>query len=888
LRIFAHGVRGIPCAACLMIYLNYRRAIILFCLFILVAAIGFAWWAMPATTPARAQTPDVHKLMMPNEHFYFQRAYPDFDMPVSVVQNALRQAQNQAAAKQAGEGFDADWLIEGPSNIGGRINAIAPHPTNADIIYVGSSRGGIHKTTDGGTTWQAIFDEPLFNSIGDITISPHDANTIYVGTGDVNISSFFSVGDGVYRSTDAGATWQNIGLNNVGIISKVIIDPSNANRIFVGAMGNPLVRDEHRGLYRSDDGGATWQKVLYIDDDAGIIDLVIDHNQPNILYAASWNRIRNLQETITHEQDSRIWKTSDGGNTWQILSNGLPDHQQSRIGLAMADQNTNRLAAVYVDSTETLLGVFVSNDGGAAWEQTANADAFGGDPLGGFGWYFGKIAFDPADDQSLFVLGVDMFQSLDGGYSWELATPIWFTYEVHADKHALEFDAEGGILLGTDGGVYRSTDGATTWEDIEFIPNTQFYRVAVNPHIPNMYCGGAQDNGTTMGNADMIDNWPRLFGGDGFQAVFHPDLPDLWYVETQWGNISYTQDNGNNFDSADDGINPSDRRNWDMPYMMSSHSEHSLLAGTYRMYRSNSNNPPNYTAISDDLTDGNIYGDRFHNISTIDQSVLTPDYYYVGTSDGNVWRSLNGGDAWENINGTLPDRYVTAVKASPHALNTVYVSISGYKGNGIEPHLFRSTDNGNNWTAIGDDLPPVAVNDILVLPEDTTDQILIAATDAGVYLTADGGSTWVRLGGNMPIFSIFDIDYDVRNHKLVAATFARSIMSFDLSQVIDFESGNASVGIKPHSTATAVLHAHYQPDSRTLQLAFRSPDEQSAPNTAQINVLNIGGAVAAHNTWQSPYTREAQLDLPALPSGLYLAHVTTDKGKSYVQRIIVP
>lgn len=871
-----------------MIYLKHHKIIVFFCLLVLSAAVGFAWWAMPATAPAHAQRPDTHKLMMPNEHFYFQRAYPDFDMPVSVVQNALRQAQSQAAAKQAGEGFDADWLIEGPSNIGGRINAIAAHPTNADIIYVGSSRGGIHKTTDGGTTWQAIFDEPLFNSIGDITISPHDANTIYVGTGDVNISSFFSVGDGVYRSTDAGATWQNIGLNNVGIISKVIIDPNNANRIFVGAMGNPLVRDEHRGLYRSDDGGATWQKVLYIDDDAGIIDLVIDRNQPNILYAASWNRIRNLQETITHEQDSRIWKTSDGGNTWQILSNGLPDHQQSRIGLAMATQNTNRLAAVYVDSTETLLGVFVSNDGGAAWEQTATADAFGGDPLGGFGWYFGKIAFDPADDQRLFVLGVDMFQSLDGGYSWELATPIWFTYEVHADKHALEFDAEGGILLGTDGGVYRSTDGATTWEDIEFIPNTQFYRVAVNPHIPNMYCGGAQDNGTTMGNADMIDNWPRLFGGDGFQAVFHPDLPDLWYVETQWGNISYTQDNGNNFDSADDGINPSDRRNWDMPYMMSSHPEHSLLAGTYRMYRSDSNNPPNYTAISDDLTDGNIYGDRFHNISTIDQSVLTPDYYYAGTSDGNVWRSLDGSNTWENINGTLPDRYVTAVKASPHALNTVYVSISGYKGNDTEPHLFRSTDNGNNWTAISGDLPPMAVNDILVLPEDTTDQILMAATDAGVYLTADGGSTWVRLGSNMPIFSIFDIDYDVRNHKLVAATFARSIMSFDLSQVIDFEGGNASVGIEAHSTTTAALHAHYQPDSRTLQLAFRSPDEQSVPNTAQINVLNIGGAVAARNTWQLPYTTEAQLDLPALPSGLYLAHVTTDKGKSYVRRIIVP
>lgn len=847
--------------------------------------------AISQATNSKAQS-QMDKHNLPNEHFYMQRAYPDFDMPIEVVKNALREAQQQilqqSNAKQEGiAGIDADWLIEGPTNIGGRINAIAVHPTDANTIYAGSSRGGIHKTTDGGATWLPIFDEPLFNSIGDIIISPHNANTIYVGTGDSNIGSFFSIGDGVYRSTDAGATWQNIGLSEVGIISKIAIDPINPNQIYVAAMGNPIARDVNRGIYKTNDGGITWQKILFIDDDAGIIDLVMHPSQPNTLYAASWNRIRNLQETIVNEEDGKIWKSTDSGTTWTHLTNGLPDQFRSRIGLTISAQNPNRLAAVYVDSTQALLGVYTTDNGGETWQQTADISSFDSDPVATFGWYFGKIYFHPDNDQHLFLLGVGMHQSMDGGFSWADCTPPWWTYEVHADKHALAF-SNGNLILGTDGGIYQSNDNTESWQDIESIANTQFYRVAVNPHEPNMYCGGAQDNGTTMGNADMINEWPRIYGGDGFQPVFHPTNPDWLCIEIQNGSMAYTTDGGMNFESANTGIDPDDRRNWDMPYIISKHGENALFAGTYRLYRSDSNDPPMYEVISPDLTDGNIYGNRFHNISTIDQSPLSPNYLYVGTSDGNIWHSLDAGNTWVNITDTLPDRYVTSIKASPHLLNNVYVSISGYKGNSREAHIFKSTNNGTGWTAISGNMPPIAVNDILVLPEDTTDNILFAATDAGVYMTANGGTTWQRLGGNMPVFSVFDIDYDPRNHKLVAATFARSIMSFDLSEVINFNIDNPVVGIANQATAqnaTFIATYSHLDNALVLSLDGIAANNHSA-TSANISLFNLQGARLLQHKLEGINLSEYILPINNLSNSIYIVALEHNN-KRYTKKISV-
>ncbi len=841
-----------------------------------------------ATSSTTHQTlSSLEKHHLPNEHFFWQRAYPDFNMSVDVVKNALREAQQQSNAKQSDN--DATWLLEGPTNIGGRINAIAVHPNNPNIIYAGSARGGVHKTTDGGNTWLPIFDEQLFNSIGDIVIAPHNPQTIYVGTGDLNISSHFSVGNGIYRSNDAGETWQNIGLSEVGIIAKIIVNPTDSNQIFVATMGNPIARDENRGLYKTNDGGATWQKILYIDDDAGIIDMVMSPNQPNTLYAASWNRIRNMQETIINEQDSKIWKSTDGGETWAQLSNGLPDNLQSRIGLAIATQNPNRLAAIYVDSTSAFLGVYISNDAGETWTQTADLSAFNfDDPLAGFGWYFGKIYFSPQNDQQLFLLGVDMFQSTDGGFTWEICVPYWWQYEVHADKHAMAFDNNGGILLGTDGGMYRSDDNTETWQDIEFIPNTQFYRIAVNPHIPNTYCGGAQDNGTTMGNADIISEWPRIFGGDGFQPTFHPTDPNLFYAEMQNGAMIYSNDGGNNFDSANEGIDPSDRRNWDMPYIISPHADNGLYAGTYRLYKSTTNDPPFFLPISEDLTDGVIYGNNFHNITTIDQSILSPNYLYVGTSDGNVWRSLNDGNTWESINQDLPDRYVTSVKASPHQLNTVYVSISGYKGNGTQPHIFKSDNNGTNWSDISGNLPPIAVNDILLLPEDTTEQIILAATDAGVYMSVNAGTTWQRLGNNMPFFSVFDIDYDPNNHKLVAATFARSIMSFDLSQLIDFSGNNPILDITPnpaqHSNAIA-LNAQYNYFDQSIAVTIQHSNTMPNPIAANIALFDLNGKIINRQT-MNDLTTNIAFSTQQLSKGIYIVALQIGN-KQYTQKISV-
>lgn len=835
-------------------------------------------------TPAK-----IDKLTQPNEDFFLQRAYPDFDMPPNLILKRLEQVQKQIANKHAKQAdTQGEWLIEGPSNIGGRINTIAVHPTNENIIYAGSARGGIHKTTNGGTTWSPIFDEQPYLSIGAITISPHDPNTIYVGTGDVNISSFFSIGNGVYKSTNGGSTWQHLGLDSLGIISNIIVSPSNPNTIYVAAMGDPIKRNEHRGLYRSTDGGLSWQKILFVDEDAGIIDMVMSSQQPNVIYAASWNRIRNLQETITYEEDSKIWKTTDGGDNWSQLTQDLPDNKRSRIGLTISELNPNRLAAVYVDSTEALLGIYISDNGGASWTETANSSAFeSGDPLGNFGWYFGKIEFHPADDDQLFLLGVDMYQSLDGGYTWELCVPEWWYYTVHADKHDLVFDASNNLILGTDGGVYKRMAGSDTWNDIESIPNTQFYRVAVNPHQTNQYCGGAQDNGTTMGNANMISDWPRIFGGDGFKPIFNPLYPHLMYVEVQYGAIFYSNTNGSFFDQASDGIEEADRRNWDMPYMLNPNNNEEFYAGTYRMYKSNTIDPPLYFPISDDLTDGNIYGDRFHNITTIDQSALTSDYLYVGTSDGNVWRSLDEGQNWQSINNGIPDRYITSIKASPHILNTVYVAVSGYKGDGHQPHVFKSNNNGTDWEDISSNLPQIAVNDILILPEDTTDQRLFAATDAGIYYSLNGGTSWERLGNNMPVFSIFDIDYDPQNNKLVAATFARSIMSFDLNQVIDFDDFNNTVSAvqTPDVAFAANFNTFYNIANQSLEVAALNKQNLNTASQANIQLYALNGKLVTQNTW-SDLNSPLRLSCNNTARGIYVVNINMS-GKNYVHKVCI-
>ncbi len=727
----------------------------------------------------KLETSKSFALYAPSDHFFLQRSWPDRKPDFRGYEQAIKQASSMVERSAFTlPGFGSAWTLEGPGNIGGRINAILAHPLNHDTIFAGCATGGIFRTFNGGSTWEPVSDDQSFLSVSCLAFEPGNTNVIYAGTGDKNISGYPFIGDGIWKSIDGGDTWTNMGLNDQRIISKIEIDPTNTDIIYAATMGLPFERNNDRGLYKSVDGGISWTQVLFINNESGIIDLVMNYNNPQILYAAGWNRIRNNEESLVSGTSAKIYKTTDGGATWNILVSNLPQGDMSRIGLAMSKTDPNVIYAVYVDTLLDFGGVYKTTDGGTTWNlQNSN----GIDPffMGGFGWYFGRIELNPANHNELYICGTDVYRSLDGGNNWTQADQNWDT---HADKHDVFFTDSNTVLLATDGGLYKTIDGGISWADIEDIPNTQFYRVTSNPFIPGEYSGGTQDNGTVTGNAVNINGWIRLFGGDGFTIIYDPVDPAIFYVETQNGDIWATSDGGIFIDYISGSIDFSDRRNWDMQYILSAHDPMVLYTGTYRVYQNTSGPTDAWFPISPDLTDGIIFEPRFHTISTVAESPLNADYLYAGTSDGNVWRSLDAGNNWDNINGTLPDRYITSVKASPNDEDDVFVTVSGYKYNDFFPHVFKSENNGTTWTSIAGNLPQLAVNDIIIYPGN--DSVFFVATDGGVYATVDGGQFWERVGSNMPVIPVYDIEIENATNKLIAGTHARSLMTYPVDSIL--------------------------------------------------------------------------------------------------------
>jgi len=713
----------------------------------------------------------------PYDYFYFQRAFPDAHMDVKAYKKVMIETA-EAMADARGSEFDVAWQNEGPNNIGGRINAVLSHPDDSDIIYVGNTTGGVFKTENGGTDWYPIFDDNPFLATSCITFDPDDPDILYVGTGDRNISGYPSIGNGVYKSSDAGVTWEHLGLSEQSIVSKIIVDPGDTQTIYAATMGLPFEKSNDRGLYKSTDGGLTWEQSLFIADSAGVIDLVMDPFDSQTLYAAGWNRIRNSFKSLVKGPDSRIFKTTDGGDSWTMLSNGLPMVDNSRPGLAISQQTPGLVFALFVGSDYNLHSIHNTTDAGNSWTQVGTTN-LPYDYLGGFGWYFGQIRVNPEDDDELYVLGVDMYKTTSGGNSWFMSTPPWYFYQVHADKHDLFFVNENTLLLSTDGGLYKSDNAGDDWEDIEDIPNTQLYRVKVNHHKPEVYYGGTQDNGTIKGNNATQNSWNRVYGGDGFQPLFDLYFPTTFYAETQNGNLVATTDNGSDWFGFTDGISSGDPRSWDMPFARNEMNVY--FTGTNKMYR-NVNAPyGNWSPVSPILTSES--NNRYYIISEIGTSRLNPDIVYAGTSDAFVWRSLDGGTTWDEITGDLPQRFVSAVRASPNYDKAVFVGHSGYKMNEYIPHIHRSEDHGDTWLDISGDLPAFAINDIEIL-WDNADSVVFVATDGGVYATLNGGQQWSRLGNNMPIVPVYDIEIDESSNRLIAGTHARSMMSFPIDSLV--------------------------------------------------------------------------------------------------------
>jgi len=717
----------------------------------------------------------------PYDLFAFQRSYPDPDFDWKGWRNAMetvRLKEKRGVQERGSTGCDnnaTNWTLQGPANVAGRVNALAVHPNDELTVLAGFAGGGIFKTIDGGVNWYPVFDDQPELAIGDITYDPVNPNIVYAGTGDVNIPSIVFNGNGVYKSIDGGEHWQYSGLSEAGIISKIQVDPLNPQILYAGAMGNPYIRDNQRGIYKSTDGGQHWQQVLLVSNQAGASDLLINPSNPQILYASFWDRIRSNTESVIYGPNARIYKTTDGGANWTQLGGGLPNGIMGRTGLVMSLQNPDKIYAVYVDTLSKPGGIYKTTNGGASWTSVSIASLT--NAYSDFGWYFGKLRISPTNDEEIYLLGVLLWKRVPVSGIWQNAAGG------HSDSHDFVLLPSGRRYWANDGGVYRSAPGVSNFTKCVNLPTTQIYHTDFNSNKPNTYYIGAQDNGIQKGSGAAINNWSALFFADGFNCVFTPGDSSTFWVETQNGAVHKTSDGGANWIQGSETFDTGDRTNWDAPFFMSAHNPPKRFAGTYRVHSTTNDF---WDPISGDLTDGNIYGARYHNISALNESPVLAEKLLAGTSDGNVWRREPAG-TWVKINNGLPDRYVTSVHGSTVAADRIFVTQSGFRDNEVIPHVHRSDNNGQSWVNISGDLPQLPVNDLFIMPGQS-DNVLFVGNDAGVYFTLNGGQHWARLGANMPYIAVFDLEHNPVRKELMAATFARGLWTFPLDSVFSQQS----------------------------------------------------------------------------------------------------
>jgi photosystem II stability/assembly factor-like uncharacterized protein len=712
----------------------------------------------------------------PKEWFTLSRAYPYNDIPFTAYKRAMNHAQ--AIQQQTQSRAIGIWTIAGPANVGGRVTTIAADPTNHNIIYAGAAAGGVFKSIDGGVHWTPISDAVPSFSVGDIAIDPNDHNRIYLGTGESNASGDSYPGTGVYRSTDAGATWESIGLPNSHHIGKIAIDPTNSNRIFVAAVGTLFGTNPDRGVYRTTDGGTTWDRVLYVSDSTGAIDVAIKPNNPNIIFASTWERIRKPTYRNVGGLTSGIWKSTNGGDTWVRLSNGLPipSLTTGRIGIAITPSAPDTIYASFSDNPGNLIGFWRSTNGGTSWTSRLISP----DPSGfsGYGWYFGKIWVNPTNANTVYFGDVEMYKSTDGAANWSDIIGI-----MHVDQHGWWQDPSNPnfTVCGNDGGVFTSSNGGGSWIKCYNLPISQFYAITIDHLNPQRLYGGTQDNSTPRTLDGNINSWDVLFYGDGFYAAVDNTNSNVIYAEAQYGYLGKSTDLGNSFNIVTNGIDGSERVNWCAPVVMSPQNHQVLFYGAQKLYRT-TNGGSLWSTISPDLTGGNGGGNLIYGtITTISQSPLNANVIWVGTDDSRVWRTTNGGGNWSMVSDSLPDRWCTRVTADVFDTAAAYVAFTGYRIDEPLPHIFKTTDYGATWSDISGNLIDIPVNDIL--PDPDRRGRLFIGTDFGMYYTEDGGTNWQILGDNHPGLPVFDIDLHEGTRKLVSGTHGRSMYAYDLNQL---------------------------------------------------------------------------------------------------------
>ncbi len=718
------------------------------------------------------------------------------------------------------------WQFLGPTNVSGRCTDIAVVTPKGKhyTIYVGSASGGVWKTDNEGTTWEPVFDMAASTSIGDIAIAPSNPDIVWIGTGEANIFRSSQAGIGVYKSTDAGKTWKHMGLDDTYTIARIVIDPQNPDIVYAAASGHEWTYNPARGVYKTTDAGQTWQKVLYIDEKTGAIDLVMDPSDSSTLYAATWQRIRKKWNDPRNEPDytgSGIYKTTDGGQTWNPINNGLPEPKyRGRIGIDVACSNPNviyafvdnyelsrkpteeeRLNAYGLPSTGIIKGatLYRSDDKGETWHQvsglTKEMKLYMERHSATYGWVFGQMRVDPNDENTVYTMGLALNVSNDGGKTFRRLRGM------HGDHHGLWIDPGNSNYLVNvnDGGIAVSYDKGKTWKTFTHnLPVCQFFDIAYDMDTPFHVYGSMQDHGSFRAAVDLSQGRDRIPsvefetapGGEGSSHAIDPTNPNIVYSAGFYGHITRTDLSlpgraGVKYILPRQYENePKLRGQWLAPFIISPHNPHIIYHGMQYLFRSRDRGDT-WERISPDLTYNtkSEMGDiPYHTIFSISESPLKFGLIYVGTDDGKVYVTKDCGKTWKEIMKGLPyQKWVSRIVASAFEMGTVYLTQNGKRDDDFNPYIWKSTDYGQTWKDISGNIPLGPVN---VIREDPINKnILYVGTDIGAYVTTDGGKTWNVLGSNLPSTYVHDLIIHPRDNIIVIATHGRGMWAMDATPI---------------------------------------------------------------------------------------------------------
>ncbi len=687
----------------------------------------------------------------------------------------------------------------GPARMGGRITAIAIHPEDPRIFYVGTAGGGLWKTDDLGISFRPVFDKYTM-SIGSLAIDPSHPDTIWVGTGEVYVRNTVSIGDGLYRSDDGGKTWKFMGFRDSERIAGIIVHPKESKKVYVCVLGHLWNDHEERGVFMTTDGGKTWSKVLYVDEKTGCADIGIDPQEPDVLYASMWQVRRWPWFFKSGGPGSGFYKSTDGGKTWRKITRGLPDGPLGKIVFDIAPSRPSTLYAI-VESRKTAL--YRSDDMGESWTRVTDKGIFWFRPF-----YLANIVVDPSDHKRLYNTSLSFAYSTDGGKTWNTGGINPFGGGVHPDQHVLAVRNTNPpvMIVGTDGGVYISYDRGASFEFLNTLPVSQFYHVSVSPHEPYIVCGGLQDNGSWCGPGESLSargisnsEWFNVGGGDGFYAFIDPTDPDIVFNSWQEGHLQwFHRKTGETRDIRPfpKPGEPKFRFNWNAGIHVSPNNPDRIYIGAQFLFKTEDRGQ-HWERISPDLTTNNperlkqgesggltrdVTGaENYCTIYSISESPRDENVIWVCTDDGQVHVTTDGGKTWNNvthnISGVPPETWCSHVEASPHRRETAFLTFDGHRTGDMKTYVLRTDDLGKTWTSlVTENLEGYAH---VIKQDPVNPDLLYLGTEFGLFISIDSGKTWAHLTENFPRVAVRDMAFHPKRHDLVIATHGRGIWILD-------------------------------------------------------------------------------------------------------------